>query len=61
MSLGEVVVGLLESFAKKIVKEKILKVVSMLCLQHFYNKSQEVSCYWFKFETNTKITLLPQQ
>ena len=30
-------------------------------LQHFYNKSQVVSCYWFKFETNTKITFLPQQ
>ena len=29
--------------------------------QHFYNKSQVVSCYWFKFETNTKITFLPQQ
>ena len=28
----------------------------MLCLQYFYNKSQVVSCYWFKFETNTKIT-----
>ena len=33
----------------------------MLCLQYFYNKSQLVSCYWFKFETNTKITFLPQQ
>ena len=30
-------------------------------LQHFYNKSQVVSCYWFKFEINTKITFLPQQ
>ena len=28
-------------------------------LQQFYNKSQVVSCYWFKFETNTKITFLP--
>ena len=28
----------------------------MLCLQYFYNKSQVVSCYWFKFETNTNIT-----
>ena len=33
----------------------------MLHLQHFYNKSQVVSCYWFKFETNTNITFLPQQ
>ena len=33
----------------------------MLYLQYFYNKSQVVSCYWFKFETNTKITFLPQQ
>ena len=31
----------------------------MLRLQHFYKKSQMVSCYWFKFETNTKITFLP--
>ena len=30
-------------------------------LQQFYNKSQVVSCYWFKFETNTKITFLSQQ
>ena len=30
-------------------------------LQHFYNKSHVVSCYWFKFETNIKITFLPQQ
>ena len=28
----------------------------MLCSQHFYNKSQVVSYYRFKFETNTKIT-----
>ena len=33
----------------------------MLRLQYFYNKSQVVSCYWFKFETNAKITFLPQQ
>ena len=30
-------------------------------LQYFYNKSQVVSCYWFKFKINTKITFLPQQ
>ena len=30
----------------------------MLRLQHFYNKSQVVSCYWFKFENNTKISFL---
>ena len=30
-------------------------------LQHFYNKSQVVSGYWFKFQTNAKITFLPQQ
>ena len=28
--------------------------------QHFYNKSQVISSYWFKFEPNTKITFLPQ-
>ena len=33
----------------------------MLRLQYFYNKSHVVSCYWFKFEINTKITFLPQQ
>ena len=26
----------------------------------FHNKLQVVSCYWFKFEPNTKITFLPQ-
>ena len=31
----------------------------MLHLQYFYNKSQMISCYWFKFETNIKITFLP--
>ena len=35
------------------------KIREMLRLQHFYNKSQVVSCYWFKFETHTKITFLP--
>ena len=30
-------------------------------LQYFHNKSQVVSCYWFKFEPNTKITFLSQQ
>ena len=28
----------------------------MLHSQHFYNKLEVVSCYWFKFEPNTKIT-----
>ena len=32
----------------------------MLHSQHFYNKLEVVSCYWFKFEPNTKITFLPQ-
>ena len=26
----------------------------------FHNKLQMVSCYWFKFESNTKITFLLQ-
>ena len=30
----------------------------MLRLQHFYNKSQVVGCYWIEFETKTKITFL---
>ena len=31
------------------------------CYVHniFHNKLQMVSCYWFKFESNTKITFLP--
>ena len=29
-------------------------------LHHFHNKLQVVSCYWFKFEPNTKITFFPQ-
>ena len=29
----------------------------MLRLQYFYNKLQVVSCYWFKFQTNAKITI----
>ena len=33
---------------------------SIIFLQHFHNKLQVVSCYWFKFEPNTKITFLPQ-
>ena len=43
----------------KWVKCQIDNLKKMLRLQHFYNKSQVVSCYWFKFETNTKITFLP--
>ena len=34
---------------------------STTILQHFYNKSQVGSCYWFEFETNSKITFLSQQ
>ena len=34
--------------------------ISTTFLHHFHNKLQVVSCYWFKFEPNTKITLLPQ-
>ena len=36
-----------------------IKKKKMLRLQYFYNKSQMVSYYLFKFETNTKITFLP--
>ena len=28
-------------------------------LHYFHNKLQVVSCYWFKFKPNTKITLCP--
>ena len=43
-----------EGKKKKRKKKKILRP------QHFYNKLQVVSCYWFKFEPNTKITFLSQ-
>ena len=33
---------------------------STTILQYFYNKSQVVSCYWFEFESNSKITFLSQ-
>ena len=36
----------------------LYSIGEMLCLQYFYNKSQVVSCYWFKFEINTKIAFL---
>ena len=39
----------------------IIEDREMLRLQYFYNKSQVVSYYWFKFETNTKIIFLSQQ
>ena len=39
----------------------VIKLREILHPQYFYNKSQVVSCYWFKFETNTKITFLLQQ
>ena len=45
---------------KKIIKNIFMRdATSTIFLQQFYNKSQVVSCYWFKFETNTKITFLP--
>ena len=36
-------------------------VTSTTFLQYFHNKSLVVSCYWFKFEPNTKFTFLPQE
>ena len=42
-------------------KKKKRDAMSTTFLQYFYNKSHVVSCYWFKFETNTKITFLLQQ
>ena len=46
---------------KRIVATKLLKMkekkdaTSTTFLHHFPNKLQVVSCYWFKFEPNTKI------
>ena len=34
----------------------IKKKKKMLYLQYFHNKSQVISCYYFKFEFNTEIT-----
>ena len=42
-------------------KKNVYIYWEMLRPRHFYNKSQVVSYYWFKFEPNTKITFLPQQ
>ena len=39
-------------------QKKKKKCYSTTILQYFYNKSHIVSFYWFKFETNTKITFL---
>ena len=47
---------------KRIVATKLPKMEEKKrCYIHniFYNKLQMVSCYWFKFESNTKITFLP--
>ena len=40
---------------------KMRDAIFTIFLQHFHNKSQMVSCYWFKFELNTKIIFLPKQ
>ena len=42
-----------------IIYNLLRDATSTTFLQQFYNKSQVVSCYWFKFETNPKITFLP--
>ena len=40
------------------ISRTIIIIWVKLCLQYFYNKLQVVTCYLFKFETNTKITFL---
>ena len=49
---------------KKIVATKLSKMEGKKkrCYVYniFHNKLQVVSCYWFKFEPNTKITFWPQ-
>ena len=52
---------------RRIVTTKLLKMkgkkkdaTSTTFLHHFHDKLQVVSCYWLKFESNTKITFLPQ-
>ena len=42
-------------------KKSIYIYIKVLHSQYFYNKSQGISCYWFKFELNTKIIFLSQQ
>ena len=47
---------------KRIMATKLPKMEEKKrCYVHniFHNKLQMVSCYWFKFESNTKITFLP--
>ena len=41
-------------------RKKKRDTMSTTFLHHFHHKLQAVSCYWFKFEANTKITFLPQ-
>ena len=47
---------------KRNVATKLPKWRGKKCYVHniFHNKLQEINCYWFKFEPNTKITFLPQ-
>ena len=49
---------------KRIVATKLPKMEEKKkrCYVHniFHNKLHMVSCYWFKFESNTKITFLSQ-
>ena len=42
------------------MKGKKKDATSTTFLHHFHDKLQVVSCYWLKFESNTKITFLPQ-
>ena len=45
----------------EILGRNLKKKKKVLYPQHFYNKTQIVSCYYFKFEFNTEITFLIQQ
>ena len=48
-----------EKKKKRIMVAKIwggIKKKKVLHLQYFHNKSQVISCYYFKFEFNTEIT-----
>ena len=47
---------------KRIVATKLPKMEEKKCYVYniFHNKLQVISYYWFKFESNTKITFLSQ-
>ena len=46
---------------KRMYLGNLKSAMSTIFLQYFYNKSQVISYYWFKFNFSTEITFLTQQ